>query len=262
MITSGEADGVPFYETEYEYLLTLSELYVFGAIGKSVWNRITAACSDFLHACVSVQGPGSGDSALARLTANAVPRLEKFAAETGFDINRSLEYNGRRLPSLLGIADELHKAIDLKSGRRENIMHGDFCFSNIFYNNRARRVRVIDPRGYVEPGVCSIYGDVRYDLAKLAHSVIGRYDQIIAGRYSCRPALGGAACIEFEEAAQGAWLRDGFSELCVDSIRMSDDQTQAIMVGLFLAMLPLHGDRLDRQQAFIVNALRLFSERF
>lgn len=262
VITSGEVNGVPFYETEYEYLLTLSELYVFGAIGKSVWGRITAACSDFLHACVGVQGPGSGDTALGRLTANAAPRLQKFAVETGFDIERPLEYGGRALPSLVGIAEHLRDIIDLESGRCESVMHGDFCFSNIFYNNRARRVRVIDPRGYVEPGVGSIYGDVRYDLAKLAHSVIGRYDQIIAGRYSCRPVLTGDAYIEFEEAAQGEWLRDGFRELSVDGMRIADDQIQAIMIGLFLAMLPLHGDRPDRQQAFIVNALRLFSERF
>lgn len=262
VILSGEANGVPFYETEYEYLLTLSELYIFGAIGKSVWSRIIAACSDFLQACANVQGPGSGDAALARLTGNAIPRLERFAAESGFDIERPLEYGGRPLPSLIGIAQEIRSVIDLASGRSENVMHGDFCFSNIFYNNRARRVRVIDPRGYVEPGICSIYGDVRYDLAKLAHSAIGRYDQIIAGRYSCKPALSGGASIEFEEAAHGSWLRDSFGEIAIGGVRMADDQTQAIMIGLFLAMLPLHSDRPDRQQAFIVNALRLFSERF
>ena len=64
-------------------------------------------------------------------------------------------------------------------------MHGDFCFSNILYDFKSQSIKVIDPRGLSGDGKeQSIYGDLRYDVAKLAHSVIGKYDFIIAGRFS------------------------------------------------------------------------------
>jgi hypothetical protein len=41
-----------------------------------------------------------------------------------------------------------------------------------------------------------------------------------------------------------------------------DTEIIAIVVHLFLSMLPLHSDRPDRQRAFLANALRLFHDHF
>ena len=263
VLDAGEGPFGPFYETEYEYMLTLSELYLFGAIGKAGWGRIASACTEFLGSCAAIKREGSGDRLLRQLTVEkTVERLERFARETGFDITAPTRLNGRALPCLLTIATDLQAAINLDSGRLENIMHGDFCFSNIFYNSRARRVRVIDPRGYVEAKVTSAYGDLRYDVAKLAHSVIGRYDQILAGRYRCTGTPRTNVSIDFEETPIRAWLRDAFSDIAVDGVTLGSDEVHAIMTGLFLSMLPLHSDRPDRQTAFIANAMRLYAERF
>ncbi|MBD6984623.1 capsular biosynthesis protein, partial [Vibrio parahaemolyticus] len=65
-----------------------------------------------------------------------------------------------------------------------NVMHGDLCFSNILYDFRAKKIKVIDPRGITPEGVKTIYGDLKYDLAKLSHSILGLYDYIIAGYFS------------------------------------------------------------------------------
>ncbi len=60
--------------------------------------------------------------------------------------------------------------------------HGDFCFSNILYgshNDGDPILKFIDPRGsfgyefYSIPGP---WGDPRYDVAKLSHSVHGQYE--------------------------------------------------------------------------------------
>ena len=61
-------------------------------------------------------------------------------------------------------------------------IHGDFCFSNLLYDCKVRLVKMIDPRG--EFGVPGIFGDRRYDLAKLAHSYAGGYDFIVADQFS------------------------------------------------------------------------------
>jgi hypothetical protein len=187
-------------------------------------------------------------------------RLRQFADKTGFDVNAMLRYSGNPMPSLMQIAEDLQRHIDLKSDRAPRVMHGDFCFSNILFDSRVQRVRVIDPRGYVEPGTTSIYGDIRYDLAKLSHSIVGRYDQIIAGRFEMPAQDGHHFRIEFEPAPHHRWLETAMAEFEVDGVAANSPSVCAVTVSLFLSMLPLHADRPDRQNAFIANALRLYAD--
>jgi hypothetical protein len=164
------------------------------------------------------------------------------------------------MPSLLQIADDIARNhLNLTSGCKRTVMHGDFCFSNILYDSRIQRVHVIDPRGIVRPGKNTIFGDHRYDLAKLAHSIIGRYDQIIAGRYHLSAANGRRYEISFEQAPHHAWLEDAFNKMQIHGVDAGGREIRAVTIALFLSMLPLHADRPDRQQAFIANALRLYS---
>jgi hypothetical protein len=157
------------------------------------------------------------------------------------------------------IAEDLAGQIDFRSGRRAHVMHGDFCFSNILYDSRVQRVRVIDPRGYVVANQPTTAGDLRYDMAKFAHSIVGRYDQIIAGRYSLDPPDGSRFFIEMEQAPHHAWLESSLADFSVDGVSAVGQEVRALTVSLFLSMLPLHSDRPDRQRAFIANALRLYA---
>ncbi|MDP1873295.1 hypothetical protein [Phenylobacterium sp.] len=251
-----EADKV-FYETEYEFLPVLSELFVFGAAGRPPWLRIMSACETFLNACAAHKGGGSGDAALAALTSHkTLARLEQFARDSGFPIHQPLRYGGLACPSLVEIAERLGPAYGLDSGRQDSVMHGDFCFSNILYDSRVRRIKALDPRGLVGERP-TIFGDSRYDLAKLAHSIVGRYDQIIAGRCAVS-AMGDDFEIAFEEVAAQAWLQQALGELRIDGLGGLEVSVQATMISLFLSMPPLHAERPDRQQAFVANALRLW----
>jgi hypothetical protein len=249
------------YTTAYEYAPTLSELFVFSSIGRPTWRNILASCQEFLNACASHVGAGAGDRILAGLAIEkTLLRLDTYARESSFDIHRPNRVNGRSVPSLIKIAEDLSRFIDLESGRPETIMHGDFCFSNILYNSRAARISVIDPRGYVKSGTPSHYGDLRYDLAKLSHSIAGCYDHIIAGRYTLAQQGEHSFEIQFETGAQYEWLLHALSELQVGGVTATSPQVKALTVGLFLSMLPLHNDRPERQQAFIASGLRLYDE--
>ena len=259
LVAAGECAGRAFYKTEYESLPLLSELFVYGAIGRAQWMRILASCEAFLGLCAGIEGPGTAAAALDRLAGpKTLARLEAYARASGFDIDRPLSFEGRPCPSLRRIAETLAGALGEDDGRAACVMHGDFCFSNILYSARLRRIRVIDPRGSSGDGA-SLYGDTRYDLAKLTHSVVGRYDQIIAGRYAAR-IDGVDHAIAFETSPHQAWLASGLSELSIAGRSGDDPAVRAVSAGLFLSMLPLHADRPDRQGAFIANALRLFRE--
>ena len=261
LIESGtDAGGTAFYSTAYEYLPSATELFVFCSIGYSAWMRVIASCADFMTLCGECEGPGSSDDALRHLVGSkTTERLELFASQTGFAIEASLSYLGHPMPSLAALAETLESGIDFSSGRRETVMHGDFCFSNILYDSRTRRIRVIDPRGHVS-GRATIYGDIRYDLAKLGHSIIGRYDQIICNRYVLSGDGGSDFGIAFDEAPHHRWLQSAYGELVIDGTSAYGADIRAIMISLFLSMLPLHADRPDRQRAFIANALRLHME--
>jgi hypothetical protein len=255
-----DAGNQAYYETEYAYLPALSELFVFGALGPSVWSTILRSCEEFLSTCAAAVIPERSDPLLLELaTAKTISRLRIFAEQSGFNVNKALRYGAITTPSLLQIAQNAAGQIDFNSGRVAHVMHGDFCFSNILYDSRVQRIRVIDPRGYVSSDRPTTMGDLRYDLAKLSHSIVGRYDQIIAGRYRMSSSDDRDFEIEFEQAPHHRWLEDALSKCSVDGISAGSPQIHALSVCLFLSMLPLHSDRPDRQRAFIANALRLFT---
>jgi hypothetical protein len=137
-------------------------------------------------------------------------------------------------------------------------MHGDLCFSNLLYDSRNRRIKAIDPRGVVDR-TPSLFGDLRYDLAKLGHSIVGRYDQIVAGRVRLARDAADYA-LEFDPIACQPWLAEAFGDLEVDGVGGLSTPVRAVTVSLFLSMLPLHADRPERQQAFVADALRLWRE--
>jgi hypothetical protein len=259
LIDHGELEGRSYYETEYAYLPTLAELFVFGTQGYVTWRRVFQSCRAFLSICSETRGTGSGDEVLENLCVEKTAvRLRLFQDATRFDIHAMLRFEGKPMPSLAQIAEDLREQIDFGSGRACTVMHGDFCFSNILYDSRVQRIHVIDPRGYINQG-STIFGDLRYDLAKLAHSIVGRYDQIISGRYRMPPENGYRFEIAFEPAPHQAWLEQALKETVIDGVSAVSRDVWAITISLFLSMLPLHADRPDRQRAFIATALRLYA---
>lgn len=248
------------YMTEFEQSPSLAELLVFGVLQQSAWTRIISCCIEFLDACSSFSAPRDMPEPLDRLVqAKTFERLEAFGKQSRFELDAPLSINGFPVPSLRSIAREMVEQISKEGQEFRCVMHGDFCFSNILYDARKQRIRVIDPRGHLD-GIQTIYGDQRYDLAKLIHSAIGGYDSIIFGRFKCTWRDNYSAELTFADSHITSWLASELSALDTKLCKVRTRASNAIMVTLFLSMLPLHRDRPDRQMAFIANALRLYLE--
>ena len=157
------------------------------------------------------------------------------------------------------IALNLEDLISYHANVMANLMHGDFCFSNILYNSRNSRISVIDPRGYVFDGKREIWGDLRYDIAKFSHSVDGLYDFILAGRYNLQQDNVYSFDLQFDDSPQRTWLQTTFADMRIAGISPAKNDIRAITTSLFISKLPLHADRPDRQKAFIANTLRLYA---
>jgi hypothetical protein len=254
LVRSWDKDDGKAYEVEYLYLATLSDLFVFCTLPSFVWERIFEACNDFLSTCARFRAPpGAADHAALLYLPKTLARLEAFAQGSGIDPYRPWRYDGRPLPSLNQIAELAAARVSPPSAEVLCVVHGDFCFSNIFYDFRANTIKVADPRG--EHG---IFGDIRYDIAKLCHSVIGGYDFIVTDRYVCRFDGNYSASLQLPESAVVRDVQRVFEKMPLAGCRPSQAAAPAIMILLFLSMLPLHSDRPERQRAFVANALRLF----
>ena len=256
----------PWYKLEYLPIPSLHELFVFGALDELSWHSILDSCFFFMHSCMEIkpqEPPISCNSALKRLILDKTSkRLDEFLKTSKLGPQTIWCYEGVKLPSLHEIALITSKAINFKKPEFQGVMHGDFCFTNIFYDFRTQKIRVIDPRGTIDNLTPSIYGDVRYDLAKLGHSIIGGYDFILADRFDCQGFKERDLSIQFYDDGKMRLLEEAASEFNIHNVKIFDQEIRALTIHLFLSMLPLHSDRPDRQMAFVANALRLFSGKF
>lgn len=262
---NGCVDGAARYRLEYLYNNTLSEIAVFGSLPAFSWNAILLRCREFIELSRSFSPQAKAEGILgvtsAAYSQKTLQRLHDYAQSDRFPIDAPLNVNGRPCPSLLGIADQISTMVEDATPSDMGLMHGDLCFSNILYDFRSDQIRLIDPRGRNFAGAQSIWGDTRYDFAKLSHSVSGLYDFIIAGRYKLNCVQTGRFELSFPEC-QTVWqhVNRTFLQMQIDGHRASSRSIRAMTIQLFLSMLPLHYDRPDRQLAFIANAARLFAD--
>jgi hypothetical protein len=245
------------YRLEYLHLSTLSDLFVYGRLPLFSWQQILDACSVFLEDCAR-HTYGEAINLDDLFLTKTLRRLDQFQVETGIDINAPWRFKGKLTPGLREIA--LVSAYKLQNEAALCLIHGDFCFSNILYDFRAQTIKVIDPRGLDAADTITQYGDARYDIGKLAHSVLGLYDFIIAGNYSLQVKNNEVLDFEIYTPLGYEQLAKSFGQLKVNDKKVSEHPVQAIMIHLFLSMLPLHGDRPDRQKAFVANVLRIWCE--
>lgn len=257
------SQGAASYELEYLYLPPLSDLFVYGSLSND-------DVSDILHAAKAVLDdfsqfrPGNkiDYSVIDRIyLAKTLERLKSFSHQHNFDLNKKfLACGGGVSPiSIMQMALDSARFISPVSRDHIAVSHGDFCFSNILFDRKSKSIKVIDPRGMDEEGNPTIYGDRRYDIAKLYHSTVGLYDFLVAGRYELIKSGDGCFLeIIFPSPEKIESAERIFSEIFFKDCGFCEKEILAITVHLFLSMLPLHYDRPDRQDAMIANALRLF----
>lgn len=260
-------DNKNSYRMEYLPLPPLNEVFVHGSNTLRFWNKIFSLCDGFLRACERTNARAE-DVENAKVNSNllirskSVDRLHEYsltARYSNFDSTNIL--NGKYLPSINIILDDCVNRL-LKEEVIYGVSHGDFCLSNILFDSRTQRIKVIDPRGLDYFGNETLYGDLRYDVAKLSHSIVGLYDYIMAGSYELEFYFSEDKVefiFEIHQDEHRKKIQEIFmSRIFLDKISCSDVMPLTIL--LFLSMLPLHSDQPIRQMAFIANALRLYSD--
>lgn len=165
--------------------------------------------------------------------------------------------NGLTIDDLVEKYFKLKKVIESKATYKCELVigHGDPCFSNALYNKSTKTLKFIDPKGALSED--ELWTNPYYDLAKLSHSVCGRYDFFNNALFDIKiePDFSFNLEIPFDNTLYKSIFKDkveknGFDYL---SVRIYE-------ASLFLSMLPLHIDNPHKVFGFILNVKNILEE--
>lgn len=122
-------------------------------------------------------------------------RLSKIQELIPYGREKEITVNGRKCRNVYYYKRELEKTLDklVENCPRFSFIHGDCTFSNMMVRENGDPV-LIDPRGYF--GFTELYGDTRYDWAKVYYSIVGNYDQFNLKRF--RLCIGENASVDIQ----------------------------------------------------------------
>jgi|GEM_PF-407835 len=263
----------PRVTLEYYGYPTLSEVFLFDRLDAGIWDRIF----DHLFRIVIdgfMRFPGklAPDALTSMYLTKTRARLERLRQSPPFDEllapGAALSVNGRPCPPWSALWPALERAVrDLEKTLKPTFVHGDLHLGNILYDVRSGICKLIDPRGRF--GDRGVYGDPRYDVAKLYHSVYGLYDLIVTDLFSA--SMDGSDSRNGTEKHYDVELklrsRPYHRELCSRFERLffeRFDRTEITLITglLFVSMGPLHYDAPLRQLAMYARGMSLLTDCF
>ncbi|MEO1772042.1 aminoglycoside phosphotransferase family protein [Candidatus Enterococcus ferrettii] len=250
----------PCVEMEYYPYETLHNLYIYGNLEISDWEKIMDKLLFVrqemkLHSENKQLDPQDLKDIYYQKT---VARVERLMEDPAFEVfyENAPTINGVTYQPVKAIMEQLLNLLEdnqLISEKSASIIHGDFCLSNILFEVSNQLVKLIDPRGKF--GSFDIYGDEFYDIAKIMHSFEGAYDHIITDQFS----LEQESSTVYSYTIHKTELQNEITELVNESIAKlyPIEQVRLIEGLLFLSMIPLHADYPDRQKIMFGQAMKL-----
>ena len=254
IIDHSVANENPFVEMEYYSYPTLSEIWLYSSFDDSVLKRVICKTFAILLCFLDHKRnvtQKSYDHIYIEKTNKRVnelitnhPTFKKFLSED------YLVINGEKLKNWNLLKDKVLKLIPQLYEKNHNcFIHGDYCFSNILFDINSGIVRLIDPRGIWGENKD---GDIKYDVAKLRHSINGDYDFIVQDLFEIHHE-GSTLNYKVYNSPKHLKIKQYFDELVSKEFDLK--QIQLIEGLLFLSMIPLHENNERRQKVMLCKAL-------
>lgn len=258
------SDGeLPYITMELLSIPSLGELFVNGRLELGAWNDVASKIKYIQNLFKKYEfvSPITESIAHEIYIGKTQKRILQFIEQRPEVAEMWIQISDRRL-SLRDVLASLHEyAVRCSLLKLETLtpIHGDMCFSNLLYDSRGRNIKLIDPRG--EFGVPGIYGDSRYDKAKLLHSYSGFYDFIVSDQFTVQVDTFGMLSCNVEVDDYHFKVKKIFDSTLFDG-EQERIQCDAIQALLFLSMLPLHSDKPNRQLAMLFTGLTYYASNF
>lgn len=136
------------------------------------------------------------------------------------------------------------------------IIHWDLCFSNILFDIHNWLFKLIDPRWSFWKDW--IWWDIKYDIAKLRHSIHWRYENIISDLFNLE--IIDNYQYNFTYFNWNNNLINEYFDKKIIEMWYNIEVIKFIEGLLYLTMIPLHSDSLNRQKVMYLTATILFNE--
>lgn len=244
------------YVMDYIHGYTLSHSFVEGTADIHLYERMLIV----LESMLSGLPVEKNVSSYTKMCIHSMYEDKTFArlAQTEIDIDKEYTINDHKTPTIREIIKNCPVYLQDKNIKH---IHGDLCFSNMIFAKYQKFlpdynwIFLIDPRGYIPEKQISQIGDINYDVAKLAHSILGRYDQIQSRGFEITKFGEREYTWSIRTTENLKYIEDSFREIFKNYDYFN------IMIHLFLSMIPLHKDDPWKQEKMLVNALRLYLEK-
>lgn len=240
---------------------SLQELYLSGEVNIEDWQYIIEKLFN-LHKKFENYKTETNKNALKWLyfdkTKERLQELKNSNLYWNEILSKQNEYiNGKKFCGIAALKEGIEKfAQKLSQNGCETIIHGDYCFSNILFDSSNYIFKLIDPRGRLNSDA-TIYGDPRYDIAKLRHSVVGLYDFVVHGLFKLKETQTG---FEYKIVSPDYSILEKIFDNYASKNGFNINEIKFIEGLLFLSMIPLHKDNFDRQKVFYLKAVELLNE--
>lgn len=245
---------------EYYGYPTLAELFVFGNLNPYVWKNIIDRGIRILKLFYGYKGKVTRKDYESIYWDKLKKRINQLKSDN-FIFGNILDFkriliNGKSYKNLSMLEKKIRCKIKKLYSENDNcFIHGDFCFSNILYDAKNGVLRVIDPRG-LWGSTC--YGDIKYDVAKLRHSIVGEYDFITNNLFTIRVQKNKIQYKIFHNHKLHKSLSEYF-DFKVNG-HWDVEKIKFIEGLLFLSMLPLHKDYPERQLIMFAIGIKRINE--
>lgn len=250
------------YTMERVHTTDIAIRFVHGAVGLEEFEDILKRLFYFIkvRATKEVTREQYEKEADKLYVGKVLERMKMLKENSYYQVFDNNIKNGTKYESIEKIVEkyrELYEKVKLRDQSKNFLAvgHGDLCFSNILYHKETSMIKLIDPKGALTEE--ELYVHPYYDLAKLSHSICGRYDFFNNGLYEIKLVRDMKLELELDfdnsqyvKIFQRFLEENGFDYVTVRLYEAS----------LFLSMLPLHMDNVQKTFGFLLNGIKILDE--
>lgn len=256
-----ETEGSASYTMERLHMTDLAIKWVHGSMEETEFEELMDKYFYFFKSrhekkCSEKEYKKMADSLYVDKVNERIANL-KTLPEYDIVKNMLAASGGMTVDDLVNKYFELKKKIEsrTKYETKSVIGHGDPCFANTLYNKSTKTFKFIDPKGALTE--TELWTNPYYDVAKLSHSVCGRYDFFNNALFDIKINSGFEYDLEisFDNSKYVGIFKKKTEQNGFDYLSVRIYETS-----LFLSMLPLHIDNPHKVFGFILNVKNILKE--
>jgi len=261
-VLDSDISNEPYLKLEYIKYPTLADIWLYSNFSSDFWMKIIDGLFEIISKFNRYYDDVSTQDYDSIYFEKTITRIEELTKSN--DLFKEIFYddfiliNGKKFKNWSMIKSEIRTKINNLYKKEDNcLIHGDLYFSNIIYDSKNKNFKLIDPRVKWGKGIA---GDIKYDIAKLRHSVVGGFDTITNGLYSATYDKKNGIIFDLYKPKNYQVIYQKLDSKIKH--RWNIDQIKMIEGLLFISMLPLHKDNLERQLALYSVGIQRLNEIF